>query len=126
MAKTETPHYVIEPYDGDGIVTCEHCRRNFYYFDMRDVFRVLAYNRKNMRFLGAYCKNCAMKMFPAVAKPVNDSLTYSDIISSIQYMIEESDDEDNELTALTNLINDLYDLIKRLQSESPSQTPSQP
>lgn len=126
MTKTKIPHYIIEPYDGDGIVTCEHCRRNFYYFDMRDVFRVTSYKHDQKRFIGAFCKSCAMKSFPSVSKPENDSLSYSDIISSLQYMIEESDNEGDELTALTKLIDNLYDLIKRLQSESPSQTPSQP
>ena len=124
--KTETPHYIIEPYDGDGIVTCEHCRRNFYYFDMRDVFRKLKYNRTNTRFIGAYCKYCTAKMFPAVSKPVTDSLTYSDLISILQYLIEESDNADDEITAITTLVNRIYELILRLQSESPSQTPSQP
>lgn len=131
MLKAKYP-YKIEKYDGDGIFECDFCHTGV----MADLgFDVYAYRRdknnthRTLDYFGSYCRHCTEKIF---CEPVSEPklkhtpMTYNDIIHYLSYSLEKSSDEPDELTALNNLETDINSLIELLQSESPSQTPSQP
>lgn len=124
--------YIIEPYDADGIATCNRCKLAFFAHDLRDI-----YIGDLNHFLATYCRDCADKLIKdsvsnpnhPVSKPNHpvskpNTPTYNDIIHSLSNALKLADDEPIEADALAILESSIQDIIDELQSQSPSQTPT--
>lgn len=116
-------NYVIERYDADGIFTCDYCHTGVLACSGYDV----SIDNPRCEFMGSYCEKCTKKLFcepEPVSEPEHTPMTYNDIINRLEKYLKEADDEPADANALFRLTSRIQQLINRLQSESPSQTPS--
>ena len=113
--------YTFEQYDGEGIFTCRGCNNGELSFLGIAVI-------KDYKYIGTYCKKCTKKLFcepEPVSKPRSECLTYNDIINALSFIMEKAENEAiSEVDHISILECEITNLISRLQSESPSQTPS--
>ena len=117
-------NYVIERYDADGIFTCDNCHTGVLACCGYDV----SIDNPRCEFMGSYCEKCTKKLLcepEPVSKPRSECLTYNDIINALSFIMEKAENEAiSEVDHISILECEITNLISRLQSESPSQTPS--